>query len=79
LGAPVAPLPVGLIMGPGLTVRGVVEGDSQPQAFIPHPVSPVRRGELPVGRLVTRYRFDDFGSAWAATRSRAAPRSSQRS
>lgn len=68
LGAPVAPLPVGLIMGRGLAVRGVVEGDSRPQSFIPHLVSLMGAGELPVARIVTRYRFDDFGSAWTAAR-----------
>lgn len=68
LGAPVAPLPVGLIMGKGLTVRGVVEGDSEPGTFIPRLVALTRSGELPVERIVTRYRFADFGLAWAAAR-----------
>ncbi|WP_422748842.1 NAD(P)-dependent alcohol dehydrogenase [Mycobacterium sp. WMMD1722] len=72
LGAPVAPLPVGLIMGNGLTVRGVVEGDSEPQRFIPHLVDLLRRGELPVERIVTRYDFADFDRAWAAARAGAA-------
>ncbi len=65
LGAPVAELPVGLIMGRGLTVRGVVEGDSDPPEFIPELAHLVRSGALPVQRLVTTYDFDDFDTAWA--------------
>ncbi|TFV57826.1 NAD(P)-dependent alcohol dehydrogenase [Mycobacterium sp. PS03-16] len=66
LGAPVAPLPVGLIMGKGLTVRGVVEGDSEPHTLIPHLAALTRSGELPLHRLVTTYAFEDFGAAWSA-------------
>lgn len=68
LGAPVAPLPVGLIMGRGLTVRGVVEGDSEPHTFIPRLVDLVAAGELPLDRLVTRFAFEDFATAWSAAR-----------
>lgn len=66
LGALNADLPVGLIMGKGLRVRGVVEGDSDPHAFIPRLAALSRRGELPLEKLVTRFDFDDFGEAWAA-------------
>ncbi|MBO0677560.1 NAD(P)-dependent alcohol dehydrogenase [Mycolicibacterium sp. S2-37] len=72
LGAPVASLPVGVIMGRGLTVRGVVEGDSEPHTFIPRLVELLRAGELPVQRIVTRYPFAQFDRAWAAARSAAA-------
>ncbi|BBY17062.1 NAD(P)-dependent alcohol dehydrogenase [Mycolicibacterium litorale] len=68
LGAPVAPLPVGLIMGRGLTVRGVVEGDSEPHAFIPRLVALAGAGELPLDRLVTTYAFEDFDVAWSAAK-----------
>ena len=68
LGAPVAPLPVGLIMGKGLTVRGVVEGDSDPHTFLPYLVDLHQRGVLPLEKLVTTYDFDDFGAAWAAAK-----------
>lgn len=66
LGAPVAPLPVGLIMGKGLVVRGVVEGDSEPHTLIPHLVGLARSGELPLQRLITTFAFEDFGTAWSA-------------
>ena len=68
LGAPIAPLPVGVIMGKGLTVRGVVEGDSEPHSFIPRLAAMVRRGELPVERIVTRYDFAEFHDAWASAK-----------
>jgi aryl-alcohol dehydrogenase len=66
LGALTAELPVGLIMAKGLRVRGVIEGDSDPHAFIPRLAELTRRGELPLEKLVTRFVFDDFGAAWAA-------------
>ncbi len=66
LGAPTAALPVDRIMGRGLAVRGVVMGESNPKTFVPHLVELWRRGELPLDKLVTTYRFDDFPLAWAA-------------
>ncbi len=68
LGAPTAELPVTLIMAKGLTVRGVVEGDSDPQVFIPRLAEYHRRGELPLDKLITSYPFDDFDRAWAAAK-----------
>ncbi|MCK0174711.1 MULTISPECIES: NAD(P)-dependent alcohol dehydrogenase [Mycobacteriaceae] len=68
LGAPMASLPVGSIMGKGLTVRGVVEGDSEPQTFIPRLVAMVSTGDLPIERMVTRYPFSQFDQAWTAAR-----------
>lgn len=65
LGAMTAELPVVLIMAKGLTVRGVVEGDSDPQVFIPRLVQLYQRGELPLQKLVSTYAFDDFDRAWA--------------
>ncbi|WAY21341.1 NAD(P)-dependent alcohol dehydrogenase [Mycolicibacterium fortuitum] len=69
LGALTAELPVATIMGKGLTVRGVVEGDSEPHTFIPRLAGLHRRGELPLDKLVSRYPFDEFGRAWAAAKS----------
>ncbi|GAS85947.1 NAD(P)-dependent alcohol dehydrogenase [Mycolicibacterium brisbanense] len=68
LGALTAELPVALIMGKGLALRGVVEGDSEPQTFIPRLADLYRRGELPLDKLVTTYPFDDFDWAWAAAK-----------
>jgi aryl-alcohol dehydrogenase len=68
LGALTAELPVALIMGKGLAVRGVVEGDSEPQTFIPRLADLLRHGELPLDKLVTTYPFDDFDRAWGAAK-----------
>ncbi|KWX20597.1 aryl-alcohol dehydrogenase [Mycolicibacterium wolinskyi] len=68
LGALTAELPVALIMGRGLTVRGVVEGDSEPHTFIPRLVDFYRTGELPLDKLVTSYPFGDFDRVWAAAK-----------
>ena len=59
-------------MAKGLRVRGVVEGDSDPHAFIPQLAELSRRGELPLEKLVTRFAFDDFADAWAAAKTGAA-------
>ena len=69
LGAPTAELPVGLVMGRGLSIRGIVEGDSVPQTFIPGLVDLYSRGDLPLEKLITPYAFSDFDSAWQAARS----------
>lgn len=69
LGAPTAALPVGLIMGKGLRIRGIVEGDSVPDTFIPELIDLHHRGDLPLEKLVTTYEFADFDSAWAAAQS----------
>lgn len=68
LGAPTAELPVTLIMAKGLTVRGVVEGDSDPQVFIAQLAQLHQRGELPLDALVSTYSFEDFGAAWTAAK-----------
>ena len=69
LGAMTADLPVGLIMGRGLRVVGVVEGDSDPHVFIPRLAELYRRGDLPLEKLVTRYDFEAFDAAWTAATS----------
>lgn len=66
LGALTAELPVGIVMGRGLRIRGVVEGDSDPQVFIPRLADWWRTGDLPVEKLVTTYAFDAFDDAWTA-------------
>jgi aryl-alcohol dehydrogenase len=68
LGALNAELPVGLILGKGLRVRGVVEGDSDPHTFIPRLAELVRNGDLPVGKIVTTFDLTAFDEAWAAAK-----------
>lgn len=49
----------------GRTVRGVIQGDSEPDIFIPHLVDLFVEGKLPIDRLVTFYDFADINRAAA--------------
>ena len=51
----------------GLTVRGVLQGDSTPARTIPRLWDLHRRGLLPFDRLITHYRLDEINQAAAAT------------
>lgn len=59
-------LPVLHILSKGLTVRGVVEGDSEPKTFIPFLVDLFMAGNFPLDRLVTFFEFTDINRALAA-------------
>lgn len=50
----------------GLTVTGIIEGDSVPDEFIPELVELYKDGRLPLDKLVTTFRFDDINTAVAA-------------
>ncbi len=51
----------------GLTVTGIIEGDSVPDEFIPELVSLYRDGRLPpLDKLVTTFPFADINRAVAA-------------
>ncbi len=47
----------------GRTVRGVIQGDSVPQAFIPQLVDHIAAGRFPVERLITFYDLADINRA----------------
>ncbi|HWB50197.1 MAG TPA: NAD(P)-dependent alcohol dehydrogenase [Stellaceae bacterium] len=49
----------------GRTIRGVIQGDSRPRAFIPRLVDLFMAGRFPLDRLVTRYDFADINQAAA--------------
>jgi aryl-alcohol dehydrogenase len=51
----------------GRTVRGVREGDSVPQIFIPQLVDLYRQGRLPVEQIVTTFPLDQINEAISAT------------
>jgi aryl-alcohol dehydrogenase len=50
---------------PGRTVRGVVQGDSVPQTFIPQLVDHVVAGKFPLDRMITFYDLADINRAAA--------------
>ena len=47
----------------GITIRGVIEGDSIPADFIPELVDLQRRGKFPLEKLVRFYDFDEINQA----------------
>lgn len=47
----------------GRTIRGVIQGDSDPRAFLPRLVELHESGQLPLERMVRHYRFDDIEEA----------------
>lgn len=56
----------------GRTLTGVIEGDADPQAFIPRLVDLHAGGRFPFDRLITEFAFEDLPDALAAARSGAA-------
>ena len=56
----------------GRTVRGIAQGDSIPQLFIPQLIDLHQAGRFPFDRLVTFYGFDQINEAVADTRTGAA-------
>jgi aryl-alcohol dehydrogenase len=47
----------------GKSIRGVVEGDSLPESFIPSLLELHRSGRFPIEKLIVRYPFDEIGEA----------------
>lgn len=47
----------------GRRIQGVLQGDSEPQSFIPSLIALHRQGRFPLQRLVTTYPFEDIAAA----------------
>jgi aryl-alcohol dehydrogenase len=62
LGTEVA-LDVNVILTGGRIVRGIVEGDSVPQLFLPQLVRYWEEGRFPIERLIRHYDFDQINEA----------------
>jgi aryl-alcohol dehydrogenase len=52
-----------LVMSRGLTIRGIVQGDSVPDTFIPHLVDLHMNGRFPFDKFVTKYSFEKINQA----------------
>lgn len=65
---PAAALPLNLIQAQvlGVTVTGIVEGDSDPDVFIPHLLDLHRFGRFPFDKLITTRPFSEINEAVAA-------------
>jgi aryl-alcohol dehydrogenase len=57
---------LGAVLTFGQTVRGIIEGDSDPDVYIPELVEHWRAGRLPLEKLVKTYPFDQINAAIAA-------------
>jgi aryl-alcohol dehydrogenase len=70
VGAPPAateePIDTNALLSTGRIVRGVVEGHSVPQVFIPKLIDLWRAGRFPVDRLIRAYDFDQINEAGEA-------------
>jgi aryl-alcohol dehydrogenase len=58
-------LPLDFAITFGLSVRGIIEGDSDPEAFIPELLALHQTGRLPFDRLITTFPFDQINAAIA--------------
>jgi aryl-alcohol dehydrogenase len=47
----------------GRTLRGIIEGDSVPDVFIPRMIELYRQGRFPIDRLITQYALKDIEKA----------------
>jgi len=65
---PATPLPgeVNSVMTFGFTIKGIIEGDSDPETFLPELIALHRRGELPFDRMITTFPFAQINEAIAA-------------
>lgn len=54
------------VMTFGHTIKGVIEGDSDPDTFLPQLMEHWRRGELPFDRMIRTYPFAQINEAIAA-------------
>ena len=66
--APGTPVPgeVNLLVTFGHTIKGIIEGDSDPDVFLPELMDHYRAGRLPIDRLVTTYPLAEINQAIAA-------------
>ena len=47
----------------GRTLRGIVEGQSIPDVFLPRLIELWRQGRFPIDRIMTHYSFADIDAA----------------
>ncbi|MEP6343789.1 MAG: NAD(P)-dependent alcohol dehydrogenase [Maricaulaceae bacterium] len=51
------------VMGQGHTIKGIIEGDSSPDTFIPQLVEYYREGRLPFDKMIKTYALSDINQA----------------
>lgn len=63
------PLNIMSIYARGLSLKCIVEGDSDPQVFIPQLIELYKNGQLPFDRLIKKFPFEQINEAMAASES----------
>lgn len=58
-------IPINRLVSAGIAVMGIIEGDVQPDEFIPYMAALYQDGRFPFDRLITRYRLDQINDAIA--------------
>lgn len=53
----------------GITIKSIIEGDADPQKFIPRMIELYQRGRFPFDRMVRTFRFDQINEAVKAAES----------
>lgn len=71
IGQPDVELNVGDLVSSGKSVRGSIEGDTDPHTFIPTMLDWMSRGSFPVEKVVAAFPFEQINDAVAASRSTA--------
>jgi aryl-alcohol dehydrogenase len=56
-------LDINQVLATGRTVRGIVEGESVPDVFVPTLIELWRQGRFPVDRIMAHYEFDEIDRA----------------
>ncbi len=66
--APGTPVPgdINTVMTFGQSIKGIIEGDSDPDTFIPELIEHFKAGRLPFDKLVKKYRLSEINEAIAA-------------
>lgn len=64
-GASTIPGDINRLVGMGQSIRGIIEGDSDPDVFIPELIAHHRAGRLPFDRMITTYPLADINQAIA--------------
>jgi aryl-alcohol dehydrogenase len=62
---------MGGLMSPGKSIRGIIQGDSVPELFIPQLIELHRQGRFPFDRLIRFYPLDEINQAAAESESGA--------
>jgi aryl-alcohol dehydrogenase len=62
---------MGGLMSPGKSIRGIIQGDSIPELFIPQLIELHRQGRFPFDRLIKFYALDEINQAAADSESGA--------